>query len=73
MVTQAREIQLREHHLKRLIKLDPFGNEGRQRPGRPEEGVGGVSVMHDEGPPHGPRRERLHTELLIASGPPISL
>lgn len=40
VVTQAREIQLREHHLKRLIKLDPFGNEGRQRPGRPEEGVG---------------------------------
>ncbi|KAL1248949.1 hypothetical protein QQF64_022267 [Cirrhinus molitorella] len=38
-----------------------------------KRGRGGVSVMHDEGPPHGPRRERLHTELLIASGPPINL
>lgn len=40
VVTQAWEIQLREHHLKRLIKLGPFGNEGRQRPGRPKRGAG---------------------------------
>lgn len=38
-----------------------------------KSGWRGVSVIHDEEPPHGPRRERLDTVLLIASGPPISL
>jgi len=38
-----------------------------------KRGPGRVTVMHDEGPPRGSGRGRLHTELLIACGPPISL